>query len=443
MATKKVNVISWAEALDLLPKSNKSYNKELLNILTEISQELKKDSNDYVYHLKLQFGDKIIDKGKIAIETPEITQNSYNKNKEDFLSDIHYSNDPLGIVLTNHLEVFTENKSNGGSNGNFYTVPLNILKPANLFGVFGVLDYFSGIKNESFSRDWYVRAGNVSFSIAFPFHNGDVRDSLEYNYYEKASNGDDKGELSPGDYKVRFIKNLVEDWFVDIAYFPKHFFEKIPDDLKLRLKMAIYETGWTQSADLRKNLFEDTTVFNLISNPLFKLKHEKNFINILFGYLKNTLNGNKYIMKPLLGNHVINTALDRFKERNINYFGTNKYKEPLPFIYCNSNNGFDWGVVSAYHFPIIYNYEILSLINLLKDLDRVNKRIDGDINISNDYKIPAFKGFGNTGGKGATRISNMNEIRKIMSEKFGCNEERINLNSKEFSNLILIKKNAN
>jgi len=435
MASKEINVLPWIEAEKLL-SNNKTLNSDFLKIVSEICQYLKKDKNDYVYHMKLPFGEKIIDKGSIFIESCFVKENSFQKTKEDFFNDIQYSSDPLGIVLKNHLEVYTENKSNNVK----YTFPLNILRQGDIFGVFGVLDFLSEIKSVSIDREWFVRAGNVSFGVSFPFHNRNELQLLEHNNFDHLSGRNEKTEQSPGDNKVAFIRNFVDDWYAEIAYFPKHFFDNIPESLMLKFQNQLYKIGWNQSAPLRNDLFEDTTVFDMLSSPYFKVRHEKTFLNILYHYIKNTAFGLTYIMRPLTEDHIINIALKRFKEQNDNYFSSNKSNEPLPFIYSRLENENDWGLVSVYHLPIMYNYEVHSLNNLLKDIDDINKKIEGNLNISNHYKLQYLEGYGNTGGRSVVRSKKTDIIRKRLSEIFRVDISRVNLNSKEFSNLLLIKK---
>jgi hypothetical protein len=181
MSSRKISVETWQKVKDLLPKEGCA-NKSLIDLVSEISQEFIKEKLNYVYHLKLNFGDKIIDKGKFFSDNYEILENDFGKTLNDFKKDVLYSDDPsgmvddpLGLVLTNHIEVYTENKSElkkGKASLKYtYTLPLNTLYPGDLFGVFGILDKLSGIHQSKMNRDWFARAGTISFGLAFPFHN--------------------------------------------------------------------------------------------------------------------------------------------------------------------------------------------------------------------------------------------------------------------------------
>jgi len=444
MASREIHVISWDKAMNILPHKDRLTNKNFLEIMTEVSNILKEDKNDYVYQMRLNFGDLIIDKGKMFIGDFMIKGDGYIKNSDDFRHDISYSEDPLGIVLTNHIEVYTEN-NNLGKSGGKYTLPLNILYPGDLFGVFGTLDMFSQIIEDSSSRDWYARAGNVSFCIAFPFHNKNEMEFLEKGAgYKYVSGMDVKSETIPGDIKIEFIKEFVDDWHVDIAYIPNHYFSMIPENLRLKFENALYDFGWKQSAPLRNALFEDTTIFDIISNPKKKnFTHDKNFLSIVYNYLYYAHKGDALVLKPLTDKHIIRKALDRFKEVNYDYFGSKDCIEPLPFIFGKiDKEKKDWGMVSVNHFPIIYNYWISSLNRFLKDIEEINISIDdSDLQDKEKYKFSHIEGFGNTGNrkKGIKKVQKNYILRNMLADVFQVKPSKINLNSREFSNSVLIR----
>ena len=374
MKIRTIHAISWENARKILGKKDILPNLEFFEILDKLSDSFKSSNRDYVYYLKLSFGEKIIDKGNRYLGEFEVIGNEYKRTKDDFNREIYYSSDPLGIVLKNYIEVYTENRSKGDIGGS-YTFPLNILKEGDLFGVFGTLDNFTNDNNYNISRDWYARAGNASFSIAFPFHNAYERGMIDggYNYTHLSSAKDQKKEITPGDNKVNFIKELIDDWEVEIAYIPIHYFEEIPVELKSKVMLKLYEIGWSQSAPLRNALFEDTTVFDIISSYTY-LKHDKLFLSRLYNYLHGIVLEETIVMKPLTGNHVIITALDRFKEKNKDYYKSTKSNEPLPFIYDDFKNCADWGLIPAYHLPIVYCYTIRSLNDLLMDIELIGSR---------------------------------------------------------------------
>lgn len=458
MIYKEIKVLSWKTTRELLVKENNSLNIEFLNILTEISEILESESNDYVYYLKLGYGDVIIDKGKTFLnrsklfnekENIQIIGGTYGKAKKDFENDVLYSDDPLGIVLTNQIEVFTDNRSLGSNNSGTYTVPLNIIRSGEMFGVFGLLDYISGINMNDSTRDWYARAGIISYSIAFPFHNAFETDLLSHgSKFSHLSGKEFKEEKTAGDNKVEFIKTYLDDWNIEIAYIPKHYFnsDKVPAELKLKAINILYKIGWEQSLSLRNSMFEDTTIINLISKQRKgRFKHEKNFLSILYQYLSNAYSGNALVMRPLVDKkNVIVKAISHFEEENQAYFNNiNRCKKPLPFIFSRIKSDNDWGLVSIYHLPIIYNYEIQSLNVLLNDIGIINQLIEGSYKINNDYKIVPLIGFGNTGNRSTrVKVNKRKPLYKLVAKSFQEKVNKVSLNSKEFSNLLLIKNGS-
>ena len=66
-----------------------------------------------------------------------------------------------------------------------------------------------------------------------------------------------------------------------------------------------------------------------------------------------------------------------------------------------------------------------------------NEEIIRDMDV---YKIPEIEGFGNTGGKKDVVVKKADELKDFFKKAFNLDKAKINLSSKEFSNLLLIKK---
>lgn len=449
MAKRVIQAISWAKARKILNKKTNLPNEEFLTIMDEISEFLKTENKDYLYHLKLEYGDKVIDKGSIYLDDVEVLGNEYQKSRLDFEKEVLYSDDPLGIVLSNYLEVFTVNDSKGeGSNGESYTIPLNMILEGDLFGVFGILDAITDVKLACTEREWYVRAGNVSFCIAFPFHNSfeSALFNMETDYSHLSSFKEDSNETSPGDSKVKFISDLIKDWYADIAYIPIHYTQDLPQDLKGKLLPKLFEIGWKQSSYLRKSMFEDTTVSGIISSYTKRdIRHDKIFLGILFNYLFGLKSGDSLVMKPLSCDHVINDALNALKELEKSYFNSPRSNEPLPFIFGPLEDNEDWGLVSVYHIPILHKYHIKSLNSLLKDFARIKHKIKKEVKNHEKYlnNLPNIEGYGNTGNRPDSEVivRKSDDLKERLTTIFDIDRSKINLTSKEFSNLLLIKLN--
>ena len=340
MSSKKISVETWQKVKDLLPKEDCA-NKSLIDLVSEISQEFIKEKLNYVYHLRLNYGDKIIDKGKFFNDNYEILENDFGKTFNDFKNDVLYSDDPLGIVLSNHIEVYTENKSTSDKGKTYltYTLPLNYLHPGDLFGVFGTLDKLSGIPASKMNRDWYARAGTVSFGLAFPFHNDLEQTKLtSRDKYVHLSGNNTKVEKTPGDNKVEFIIEHLRNWGTDIIYIPKHYLSNISKSYKGKILEILYKIGWEQSAPLRYSLFEDTTVYNLILNSNLKINHDRHSLWLFYNFIFKAYRGEAILLKPLVDKkHVICKALDQFLKSNEKYFKLSSSFLPLPFTYSFLN----------------------------------------------------------------------------------------------------------
>ena len=77
-------------------------------------------------------------------------------------------------------------------------------------------------------------------------------------------------------------------------------------------------------------------------------------------------------------------------------------------------------------------------------VDSLNKKIQADSKITQktDYILPELIAYGNTGGKNGSKVKvEKPEKLKVefLSVKLQIDGKQINLTSKEFSNLILIK----
>lgn len=449
MAITEINVLSWEDAQKKIPNVQDLQNKALLEVISRISQFLKQDKKNYVYHLKLKFGDKIIDKGKTIINVDnhcdfdkhyQIKGNEFKKTKSDFVDDILYTDDPLGLVISNYIEVYSVNQCYGSKDK--YTVFLNKIQEGDFFGLFGMLDYTSGDVSKKTSRVWYARAGTVSFSIAFPFHK--LKDDIEFGEeFTHLTDKNNNPEITPGDNKVAFIRRYLDDWFVDIAYIPKHFFGVIPDQLKNELCNNLFRIGWNQSSYLRNAMLEDTAIYDEIIS-LANIKHDKGFIYHLYSYLNEAFHGQSIVLKPLLDkNHVVWLALEEFKKKNPGYFNCDKYIEPLPFYYEKLKDCSEIGLLSISQLPILKKYDIISLHQLLIDLEAIITRIRINPWIDKSHMIPEPIGYGRPGGSDKVKQIDFSFLRPLLAESFKINNEKVlKYGVRDFQNLLLIKLNS-
>lgn len=436
--TKKINVISWDEANNMLPKSHP--NEAFCNLVSKICTTLKESKQDYVYHIQLGFGDKFIDKGgRFLFEDNgysfENKVKDISKDKTDFKNDLKYSNDtvdPLGMVLKNHIEVYSENEllNKSGSSINKYRVHLNSIKAGELFGLFGTLDFFNA-DTEIGNQDWYAMAGNCCFEILFPFSN-----DTDYGKITKDQNPN-KGFLSTQiatnvDDKISFIKNYINicnsNWKTDIIYFPKHFFEVNNSEFKIKL----FEIGWAQSKASRNFLFENKTLSDVIDTVDSKsaLKNNKHLLNFLLDYIIKASKGNVYVLKPLKDyEHILSIALNKFKEDISTYLNGKNSCTPVILHYDRITDK-DWGCLAIDSIPILLNYPQINLNDLEYDLNEI--KIKGTSLSLPDFYTTADKGSGTDRYKGRNTLEN--SIKNALSLSKG----KINLTTKGLSNFIVI-----
>lgn len=466
MDSKPITVLSWEDALERFPEENP--NKELCDLITQICKQLKRSKQNYVYYTQFEFGEKLIDRGTISLDQFSVIYDShFKKTTANLKEDLNYSEDPLGIVLKNHIEIYSENRSIGSKSADVYTVPLNIIGQGGLFGVFGALDHLifcpekkvkKNLNSKKVSRDWYAIAGNICFKIAFPFENDTDSDFIDDGFRNKFLETQDKLQFI-GEHKISFVREHIystektdqenqheqQPWKVDIIYFPKHFFELEDQKLKKELENCLLKVGWIQSSPLRYALFENKVISDMLYLPTTRnLKHNKHFLNILYDYINKAGMGKAYVLKPLQSEHILNEALSNFKKKYSTYFEKARHFEPLIFVYGIIENKNDWGLLSIYHLPILLNYEIDSLNKLFGDLVSLNKKIQSGSKNQHkeDYILPEMIAYGNTGGKifGKVKVEKPEQLKiEFLSPKLKIDVKKINLTSKEFSNLILIK----
>jgi hypothetical protein len=436
--TKKINVISWNEANKMLPKSHP--NEAFCKLVTKICESLKKDKKDYVYHIQLGFGDKFIDKGgRYLFEDNgfsfENKAKDITKNKTDFKNDLKYSKDtvdPLGMVLKNHIEVYSENEllNKSGSPINKYRVHLNSIKAGELFGLFGTLDFFN-TDTEIGNQDWYAMAGNSCFEVLFPFANSTDYDKInkDFNPHKDFLNTQIATNI---DEKVAFFKKYInicdENWKTDIIYFPKHFFDANNPEFKIKL----FKIGWTQSKSSRNFLFENKTLSDIIDTVSTKctFKNSKHLLNFLLDYIIKASKGNAYVLKPLKDNdHILSIALNKFKEDISTYLSGKNSCTPVILQYDRITDK-DWGCLAIDSIPILLNYPQINLNNLESDLNEIKSKGTG-------LSLPDFYTTADK-GSGADRYKGRNTLENSIKNALSLNSDKISLTNKGLSNFIVI-----
>lgn len=448
---KKIHVISWDAASKKLPVDNP--NEEFCNLVTSICAQLKTDKKDYVYHMQLEFGDKLIDKGKrFKYEGDEeipaafkIDKNDYNKTISDFTNDLSYSSDPLGMVVKNHIEVFSENTSKNKNIKHNYTVPLNVIREGGLFGVFGVLDYLACPQEViELSSDWYVIAGNACFEILFPFSK-----SSYYSNIENDKIGKIKGPSKLSQNKIELVKSYLYDekqndsekWTADIIYFPLHFVAAFDD----KLKKLLFDQGWQQSYSLRNSQFENKLVADTITSiaESYIFKHNDIFLNFLLRYLYIASKGQQYVLKPIQDpKHVLSIFLSLMKkdDKIAAYLKKPTHFEFILLHYDQLKEN-EFGVISIDSIPILLNYELKTPGKLKEEIEKIKTKLQ-----EKKIPIPEISFTSNTGVEKATnsntkvRTQEKENLKTKLSALLKIEEKHINLTEDKLSHLIILNR---
>ncbi|MDR0427611.1 MAG: hypothetical protein LBH12_03290 [Dysgonamonadaceae bacterium] len=421
------SAIPWTHALELL--SQNQVDNEFCQIATRVFDRITEEKKKYVYLVKYKFGDKLIDQGIMPFENLIPASGSFVSSCSQLQLDLNYSKDPLGLVLNNHIEVYSENNSSPDIT---YNIPLNIIEKGDFFGLFGTLDYLSGQDNfqAHLKQNWHVVAGNASFEILFPFNNkttfqATARTKVASVFTEENS----YTEKNKMNFMKYYVNEVEPDWTTDIIYFPKHFFEGTNDHLKAYL----YDIGWLQSSNLRNLSFEN----KIISDVLFKnsatLNHNDLFVSHLFSHIWKASLGEAYVLKPLetkKRKHILSGAFSLFEKQTEDTTFT-----PILLIYDKLDvNNKDWGLIHENSIPISLNYKTKKLKLLSDDIIALSQKLKNiffeqmpDISITTD------------GGKDIGRVAEQHKLKKLIADRCSIDENQITFKKTHLSNFIIIR----
>lgn len=417
--SKILEIVSWQSVKEHLPDN--SVHTDFITALENVCEELKAEQKDYFYLAEFEFGEKLINKGSINIKTPSIKPNYSDIKKINFNDDMNYSSDPLGLVLDGYLEIYVENKCDKKK----IRVPLAMINRGELFGTFGTLDLYSGITDKLEERDWFVASGNLaSLCVATSLHNS------ENDYLDGSLREDFLNEEIVIDKWINFInfyKNT--NWTVKVVYIPKH----IINAIEKKCIQSLFKIGWQQSYPLRNVLLANNTITNTIARITTKLNHDKLFLNDLYNFILKAISGQLNCFIPIVNeNHFIQNAIDNFYTSNSINKNTISF---LAFQYKQiPEKGF--GILPLFQLPVLNEYRIESLTKLFEDLHKIDALVS-----DTKYKIMRhIEGFNNL--RSQTKYIKHHQLLKdnYLSKAFKIESHKISLTSKEFSNIILIKR---
>jgi hypothetical protein len=430
---RKLRVLKWNEVKLIL--SQNKINNELILLFDLICKKLKKSSKDYFYLAEYKLGDKIIDNGTRTFENAEITNQYENFSEFDFKNDVLYSNDPLGLVIDNSLDVFlyNERKYHKGSYQK-YRVPLGTIYSGSFFGTFGTLDSIFEIPTTFEHRDWNVVAGNISnLWVATDLHQKKSNDLLpsylKIYFKDTDTQSEDKWLNFINEY-YNEQKNLL------CIYFTKTFVNEL---LNCGSNL-LFKTAWDQSYNLRITQLKDNTISNLIIESNTTFKHNIVFLIEMYTYLYELINGQSSCLTIFNNsNHILNSSFYCFNE--IIKSNSKSEKEKVEFVTFQfskiENSGF--GIVPIKNIPILNKYHINGLDPLIEDIiaiDACIKRAKKE-----KYCIKQFiLGCSEKNQTENKEIITHEKFRTDYLNPLNLGVQKVNLNSSDFSSFLIVKK---
>ena len=426
MKSKKNNIkiVSWEEVKGLVSKKNTDV--DFLNAINAIYDK-QENTKKYCFLAEFEFGVYLINKGKIDFANLELIEN--NNFKTNLENDLHYTEDPLGLVLDGQIELFFENNSN---DTHTYKVPITTIKTGNLFGTYGTLDFKFNIKYSSKSRNWFAVSGSGNnIWVATSLHtnaDSELLEELQIKFFSNKKKIEiDKWNL----FLNKYLNNITK---TKVIYFPKHLIEEIFKNIN----NPLIKIAWEQTLELRGSFLKDNTVTNKILGHSIKYFHKEYFIIEFYDYLVKVTKGEAQCLLPIKKNtnHIIKEAFTEFKKKS----KKSKLIGYVPFEYGKLDYDNNFGILLLPMLPLKNDYKQDSLKKLIKDLFEISK-IQEPENKLMDFVLGCQK---KNQIKPEETLHKYVIEHKVFIKSYLCqvNEEYSNANfgSAEFSSFIIINK---
>lgn len=243
-------IVAWAQVADTV----ESLNPKLFALLQSIPNSAQKRCILASY----DYADLILDRGRVNLSVPQEL--------------IGYATVPLGVLVKKSAEVFVE--------ADHSLTPLSILHAGDIFGLFELLDQFSG---KTIAPLWSVSAG-ARTTFLLP----KISDRLAHARLRKEFNVPQTppNELSDHIHVFREIARnpgSKKNWKFEIIFFSVDW---IDESLK-NSGLFLYQCAWKQSFLARQNILS-----GLIWNDFLHGLHRRhlNASHYLFSTLKHLFN---------------------------------------------------------------------------------------------------------------------------------------------------------
>lgn len=351
-----ISKLTWKQVSSKI----KTANKDFYALANPIAKHLNSIQKDFVYSLKLKFGQRFIEDSKMVVlkrdskndfENKSLIHFSNNqteneKHVQEFLNCIgNTGGHPLSLIVENYIEIYCHQRSpyslyKQDAYSKEYSFPLNQLMVGDMFGVWEAIHLIIN-DNSYIFEGWDAVAGKRCFKTTLP----ENKPGLSSNEYRSsfASIFNDMPTAEEG-----FISLVNEkhgrEYFTEILIIPEHFYKHLQEDneniqlLKSRLRELIFKIGWQQEETIKIATWKEKEIFVGLS------KKDIGFIFYLRQHFVNMATNKAFGLKPVdksdsLFFDVVQDLVTKFKE-----------------IKQNKNSGL---TLLDYNFPLFFHYSLL------------------------------------------------------------------------------------
>lgn len=232
-----ITSVSWSDIRKKVHKINSRLAKEI--------DKINPGEDLPLYLAKYRYGDIILDAGNINIPRP---QADAGFSKKDVIKDLSYTFVPMGLVMNQNVEIFSDESDmlfcvNNIETGNFMGL-WEVFDSADTYYIKSIWNISSGSRSVFFLKKFGVRTVHVP-----------IMRNLNINYPVPR-------EPALQWHMLREIANCADfdtEWYSQILYFPQKWIDLILHDPDWRdLKIMLLETCWDQIKYWRNKITFDT-----------------------------------------------------------------------------------------------------------------------------------------------------------------------------------------
>lgn len=416
-----------------------------------------------MYFLKKDKNDEYTRKNKVQIINEFDEEENNDTLWEDFVKDCERNTDhPLSIVLSNCVEVYTEQESGAFTSSininKNYKFPLNQIEIGGLFGVWGTLDLVSNGLNSKLSTaekqtDWQASAGKSCFQFLLPPPERGLSNKFYQTEFSKIFG---EGNTNLTDALHFIINERIQNVTTKILVFPEHYFlteeedSKKLQDNKLILQNYLYSYGWMQFKKHRDLLWENKALMKTL-----EVQHNDYYFQFL-NHLIEVLNNNDYVLTLVNKSDRIlyetflylccqfEKKIPILQKDKSQFLNLLEYSAPFFFHYSKISDS-SWGIV-PYYAPAINVIipkekkmgEFKSIGILLKNVPKTFSKLELPIKIKeamiiesqSDFETAFYKKFL------LANVGKSKDVNKSFKDLFG--EDFKDINTK-----IFLRENKN